>query len=228
MPCPEVAERSPPIRPGTTQLTVMPWGANSDASARVNPIKAGLAGGDMQAAGRAEMRADAADIDDASVFVPHHVRQHRARAEKRAVEDDAEDVVPFLERHFERRRLFADGRVVHQDVDPPEGRDRLVRHGCDGGLVGDVGEMHERARAGRLDLLRHAFGLLPRGAGVDDHRRALAREGQRHGAADAPHAAGDDGDLTFESVFLVQQFLHRPQLAPRPDPRQNARWPLIA
>src|SRR6185369_9434204 len=37
MPRPEVAERSPPILPGTTQLTVMPCGANSDAIALVRP-----------------------------------------------------------------------------------------------------------------------------------------------------------------------------------------------
>ena len=91
----------------------------------------------------------------------------------------------------------------------PKRRDRLLGHGGDGGLVGDVGEMHERARAGRLDLLGHAFGLLARRPRIDDHCCAFAREGQRHRPADAPHAAGDDGDLTLESLFLVQQFLPR-------------------
>ena len=64
--------------------------------------------------------------------------------------------------------------------------------------------MHHRLGAGRFDLLGGLLGLLARRARIDHDRRAVAGERQRHPLAEPPHAAGDDGDLTFQWTFRSQ------------------------
>ena len=196
------------MRPGTTQLTVTPCGANSDASALVKPIRP-----DLPAATCRRPGAPRCVLTPPILMMRPYLLRTMCGSTAREQRNAPSSTTPMTSCHS-----FSDISSVGASLRmaalftrmsiASEGGDRLLGHGGDGGLVGDVGKMHERARAGRLDLLRHALGLLPRGASIDDHRRAFAREGQRHGPADAPHAAGDDGDLAFESLFLEStQFL---------------------
>jgi hypothetical protein len=167
------------------------------------PHKSGLSCPDMRALGRTHMGAHAADIDDAAVFCADHLAQCGARAKESAVKDDAGKGVPPLERHLGERHLFAVGGVVHQDVDAAELLHRHVEHAVDGGLIGNVGEVDERASAGGFEFRGGRLGFLARGARIDDDRSPVAGKSQSDGLADAPHAAGDDRDMPFKR-FLRQ------------------------
>ena len=147
MPCPDVAERSPPMRPGTMQLTVTPVRRELRRQRLGETDETGLGGGDMERVrARRDACSNAAEIDDAAVLVLDHVRQHRARAEKRAIEHDADDVAPLLAASFRANGASSRMAALFTRMSMrPKLRDRVLDHGGDRGLVGDVGEMHQRA-----------------------------------------------------------------------------------
>jgi hypothetical protein len=182
-----------------------------------------LAGADMGASGRAQMGRDPTQVDDASVFALEHVRQHSARAQKRAVKDDAEHLVPLLQRHIEEMRLGAHRRVVDQDIDAAETLDHPIDHRANRGLIGDIGKVRQGAGARFLDLGGGALRLLARGARIDDDRRPVARERERHGAAEPPHATGHDRDLSVETPSVRQCRLQNHDVNCYPPP-SRAKW----
>ena len=180
MPAPDVAERSPPMRPGAMQLTVMPCGANSADSDLVNPTMPVLAAPTWARAGVPRWL----DTPPRLMMRPHlfltmcgsTAREQKNEPSSTTSSTDA----PFLVTHLEERLFAADGGVVDEDVDPAELADHGVDHGLDRGLLGDVGDMHHRLGAGGLDLLGGLLGLVARGPRIDDDRRAVAGERQRH------------------------------------------------
>ena len=93
-------------------------------------------------------------------------------------------------------RAKGDAGVVHQDVEPAELALDRREHRPDLGAVGDVGL--DRATACRVAHLLHRRlgGLEP--DVVDDDARALLREGEADGPADARPAAGHERDPIAE------------------------------
>ena len=140
-------------------------------------------------------RADAAGVggdgDDLAVLGLDHVAQRRARARERATQVDREDRVPELRRGLHERHRLVPARAVHEHVQPAPVGDDAVDRRVDGGGVGDVEGLGHGDAAGSLDVRRHPS----RAVGVDvghRHPRALARERQRDGAADAARASRDE------------------------------------
>ena len=133
-----------------------------------------------------------------------------------ALEVDVDDGVPLVFGHVEDHAVAKDAGDVDEDVDAAEGVDALADHvlaalgGGDGVVVGDgVAAGGGSSYGGRCaDLVAHLVG----GAGVvsgavdvdagvvDDDVRALLREEQGDGAADAAAGAGDYGVAAFELV----------------------------
>src|SRR4029453_19458629 len=80
--------------------------------------------------------------------------------------------------------------IVEGAVEPAEAAHRLVPHGRHVRLAGDVGADEAGLAPRRLDEAHRLVTAL--GGNVrDDYPRALAREGERGGPADARGGAGD-------------------------------------
>jgi hypothetical protein len=121
-------------------------------------------------------------------------------AQEGAAEVDRHQAVPlFVGDLGGRPDRLLDARVVEGDIQAAEPLDRRVERRLDLVTARDVAGHGERPAAGLLD---HA-GRLPvalRGDVGDHDTRALAREGERGGAADAARRSGDERDLPFEAA----------------------------
>src|SRR5207247_10905639 len=94
--------------------------------------------------------------------------------------------------------VVVDGGVVVEDVDAPEALGGRLGGGPGAGLVGDVDARAQRGGAERRALGSHGARLLVADVG-DHHVRALAREAQRVGPADALRSPRDDRDPVAEA-----------------------------
>jgi hypothetical protein len=99
--------------------------------------------------------------------------------------------------HLPQDLVAQDARVGDQDVEPAELLDGTVHQPLGGLGRADRDDLGDGGAAGRGDGLH---GLLGHGLVdvVDDHGGAVGGEGVRIGEAEAPAAAGDDGDLAGE------------------------------
>ena len=91
-----------------------------------------------------------------------------------------------------------DAGVVDEDVDVAERRQRLVDHGLVFGDVVDGRSVGRRLPAEALDLADGLPRRLIVPAVVDRHVGAVFRQREGDGLADAPSAAGDKRDASFE------------------------------
>ena len=128
---------------------------------------------------------------------------------ERAVQMDRDHVGPVRPAHAVENLVAQDAGVVDEDVDAAEGVERGFHD-----LVG-VRRIADRERggdcltAGLLDLVRHllrrtgvAAGAVERSADViDQDLRALLRQQECDGAADAATRAGDDGDFSVDDAW---------------------------
>jgi hypothetical protein len=155
------------MAPGTTQLAVM----RSAASVRQRAGEADqarLGGYHMGATLGADMRAQAADIDDGAAVLLER-RQAGLRAVEGAVEGDAEHATPFVIRHLAERLLAAQRRVVDEAVDALEARERRFGQACRGLRVGDIADMGGGAAATGFDLGDDGVCFRPVSAHVHHH-----------------------------------------------------------
>ncbi|MDF9816812.1 hypothetical protein M2266_006125 [Streptomyces sp. SPB162] len=115
---------------------------------------------------------------------------------------DAQHRVPVVLFEVDEHPVAQEPGVVDEGVEPPE---RIDRGGDQGGgpcRGGDVVAVGDRFAAQRPNLVDDPLGRPRRAARaveadpevVDDDARALAREGEGVGAAEAAPRAGDDGD----------------------------------
>ena len=158
---------------------------------------------DMRTSRRAQMRADAADIDDAPVFLPHHGWQDRPCAQKGTIEDRPGDSAPLRQGHVCKSNFAPHGCIVDENVDAARFGEHALSHGGHGSLVRDIGEVDESPSTGRLDLGDGCFSFIFRAQRVDDDSRAVP--GQRHGdgLADPAHATRDNGDLSLKGEHTL-------------------------
>ena len=138
------------------------------------------------------------DVDDAALSARHHRRIDRLGHEEHALEVHVDDPVELLLGEGLERLADVDAGIVEQDVDRPELARRLGGEGPPGGDVGDVDRAVQGAPAERADLAGGLVGLGPVVEMAKGDVRALGREGQRRGAADAARAAGDQSDFSRE------------------------------
>ena len=104
---------------------------------------------------------------------------------KRAAQVDGERLLPVLGAElFDRRPDAVDARVGEHDVEALELAHELLDRTLYGSCVCDIGQQHVRAALLLLDLLGDLL-QLGFGPAQQPHRRALAREQQRRGTADA-------------------------------------------
>jgi hypothetical protein len=90
-----------------------------------------------------------------------------------------------------------DPGIVEGAVEPAIGDDRVVEHRLDVLLAGDVAGQGDRLAARGIDP-RHGLGRGVGGVIGDRDPRALARQGERGGAADPAAAAGDQRRFAVE------------------------------
>jgi hypothetical protein len=158
-----------------------------------------LRGDVADAPGHPLQAGDGRDVDDAPGARRRHRRRHRLDATVAAGQVDGDDAFEFLRRLLEERRLLADAGAVDENIDAAEGLMRGRHHGLDARRVGDVDGDRLPASAGGCDLVGDGGGVTDVGG---DDGRSLGGKPQRHGAAEAAGAAGDDGDLAFEAHRL--------------------------
>ena len=77
---------------------------------------------------------------------------------------------------------------------PPNSASTVVEHGCDFGLIGDVGHHHERAAAGCVYCVGGRLGAVTVTGVVHGDGHTVLGEPDGNGAADAARSSGDDGD----------------------------------
>ena len=167
-------------------------GAREHAHATLRQAVGGIAGhGPVLMHGR--------DVDDPpALALLDHLLGGELRAEERALQVDLEDLVVLLLGGVEHGGAGLHAGVVHHDVEPTE-----PRHGRVDELV-QIGDLaHVRLAADGLrsqpgDLLAQFLRGIRIEKVVDDHFRALGREGQHDGLPDAAVASGDDGDLVLK------------------------------
>src|SRR6185437_4531445 len=108
------------------------------------------------------------------------------------------------------RRMYPDTGVVDQVVEPlalPMRAQRVANlhdERIETRAVADVQLQRERATTGGFDRGDHRVGFFAATAIREDHVGALRGQFQRHVAAEAPAAAGDQGDGggSLHGVFL--------------------------
>ena len=143
----------------------------------------------------------------APLFCCTHDRDHVLGGEHAALQIDRHAAVERFLGNVEQFGVAAgqaDADIVVQDIDAAPAAHRILHHRLEVGIFGDVGL--ERRRGALLGG-DHVDGLLRRRQIVIDaqHLGALAREGQRGGAAVADAFAGalsgadDDGDTIFQA-----------------------------
>ena len=114
----------------------------------------------------------------------------------------AEDAVPLLDRGLDGGGAADDAGVVEDDVDAAELVDRRGTTRSMSASLATSAAMAIGGAAGRADLGGDGFGGL--GVQVDDgDGRALRSEGERRRTADAAGAAGDDGLLVLKAHGLL-------------------------
>ena len=96
------------------------------------------------------------------------------------------------------------GGVVHQDVEPAELLHRLLDAALAERLVADIARDLDGVAAFVFDQLDRFVGVLVLFKIDDRDVRALARHGDRGGAADAAVAAGDQRDLALKPARAVR------------------------
>ena len=178
--------------------------ARSCASARVKPTSPALAVITWARCLRADMRAHAADIDNAACAALLQRRQAGFAAMKGAVERDVEHGAPIGVRHLVERLFAAQRRVVDQNIDPLEMRKRSLGQRLRGLGIGDVADMGGGLAAGFLDFADDAVRFRFVRAHIHQHRRARLRQRQRDRAPDIAPGAGDDGDFAGKFLFAHQ------------------------
>jgi len=162
------------------------------------PDETGFRGRDMGPPGGAGVACDAADVDDGAVPLGQHARNDGAAAQKRAVKHHRHDETPVRKAHGGEDIVAPDGGIVDQDVDRAERAADLRDHAGDLGLVGYIAHDDACGAAERLDLPHGIGRLIARGFRIHRNGGAFARQRQRNGTADPPHAAGDERHLSGE------------------------------
>jgi hypothetical protein len=145
---------------------------------------------------------DAAGVEDHARALRDQGIDHGLGTMEDPAQVDVDDGVELLQRHLLQPRVLGDAGVVDEHVDTAELGLHRGDHGVDLGAVGDVDDEAQRPHAhGVAGGNRGVDALAPHVAGDDD--RALARELQRRGQADALGGTGDDADLVLQSHGVV-------------------------
>ena len=214
MPCPDVAERWPPMRPGTMQFTVTPCGANSDASARVKPTMPALPAPTWARPGAPRWL----DTPPILMMRPNlfltmcgsAAREHR-NAPSRMTPMMSRHCLKVISRNGVSARLAA--LLIRMSTRPNfatvASTILLTAASSVTSAICTIALAPAASTSGGGLL-----GLLARRARVDHDRRAVAGECQRHALAEPPHTAGDDGDLAFQWTFR-SQLIPPTELIPR-------------
>ncbi|VWX50171.1 hypothetical protein NOVOSPHI9U_260204 [Novosphingobium sp. 9U] len=127
---------------------------------------------------------------------------------ERTLQVNLDDAVPLVLAHVHEHAIAQDTGVVDQDVEPTEGIDRLLHHLLRIAPVGDIGRVHRRLAAHRLDrrddfLRRRLVGTFAGGAGteiIDDNLGALFGQLERMRASETSSGARNDCDATFQQT----------------------------
>ena len=184
------------MKPGATQLTVIPRLATSLRKRLRHADQAGLRGGVVRLPGIAGDADHRGDADDAAEALPHHALQRRARQAEGRLEVDAHDHLPVLVLHAHGEPVARQPGIVDEDVEPAHQPLRFRNQRFDRGGVGEVG----RRRHGRrpAEPLGKGFERLdPRAR--QRHGRALRVQGLGDRAADAAARAGDQRALSRQA-----------------------------
>ncbi len=112
---------------------------------------------------------------------------------------DRDHAIPRILRHVDnRQRRVADAGVVHQHVEPAEAPDRGIEEALHVGARADVALHRDALRTWNFGLEQRRRLVEMRLFDVDERQlRAFAGEAQRHAAADATSAAGDQCDAVL-------------------------------
>ncbi len=191
-------------RPGATMFTRMPLARSSLARVWARASTPGLADriGEEAHPRPHRLGGDGRDHDHVAAGRGAHVGDEGAAEMDRAPEVDAHQQLDLVLGGAGDGRAIhvgrAEARVVDQGVDLAEVGDGALAHGAHGRRVGDVGPVDLGADAEGPGLIGHFAGGGFVAGVVDRDIGAFAGEAQRHGAADATAAAGDQRRAAFE------------------------------
>src|SRR5262249_54776818 len=151
--------------------------------------------------GRAPICPARADVDDGAALLGHHRRQDRPAAEHCPSQVHGEHLVPVGHLRLGCESEVGSARRGDQDVDSAVLGQRALRQRAHCRLVAHVTSYRDGTSAILNDLPRNPV-QLGTGARGQNNRRALPREGARHGSADAAACAGDDGNAADEPQMM--------------------------
>ena len=117
---------------------------------------------------------------------------------KGAPKDDTPGPLDLRRLQIEERAACAEGGVVHQDVDATQLPHRRIDHFLVALAVRDISWEEKSAAAESLNLADHGLGGFRSGQIVHHNVRAVPRQFERRGAADASPRSGNNRNFVCE------------------------------
>ncbi len=153
---------------------------------------------------RTVLAADGGDIDDATVFLPLHVRKRCLNDQKRTLCVDIKHTVPVL--FLQVLDITGDQNpgIVYESIDAAEHINHITDHRFYLGFVAHISIDGQSPPACSLDCARHFLqGILLALDVVDSNIEATFGHADCNGAANTPTCTGNEGDFCLFCHFIL-------------------------